>query len=88
MSERATARRHRPRRRTSTRRRAFLIGGLVTTLGAGAVTGGMLMTASASGPGAGSYRLVNAADSTCLTVPSGGTQLATAACDDSADAQV
>ncbi|GLW50236.1 hypothetical protein Stsp02_58970 [Streptomyces sp. NBRC 14336] len=88
MSERATARRHRPRRRKQNGRRVLLIGGLVTALGAGAVGGGMLMTASASGPGAGTYRLVNAADDTCLTAPTAAGQLTTRACADSAGTQV
>lgn len=80
VSERAAVRR--PRRRKTSRRRGVLIGGVVVALGAGAVTGGVLMTASASGPGTGTYHLVNAADSTCVTVPStaAGTRLATAAC--------
>ncbi|KAF3469747.1 pectate lyase [Streptomyces sp. Tu 3180] len=47
------------------------------------------MSASAAGPGAGTYRLVNAAGGTCLEVPSGstadGVQLALAACDGGAD---
>lgn len=79
VSERAAVRR---RRKKTSRRRGVLIGGLVVALGAGAVTGGVLMTASASGPGAGTYHLVNAADSTCVTAPSAaaGTRLATAAC--------
>jgi hypothetical protein len=61
-----------------------LIGTLATALTGGAIAGGVLMTASASGPGAGTYRLVNAADGKCLEVPSAsaasGVQLDGAAC--------
>lgn len=80
-----------PRRKRTSRRRGVLIGALVAAVGGGAVAGGVLMTASASSPGAGTYRLVNAADSTCLTGAASttvsGAQLGTAACDDSAAGQ-
>ena len=80
-----------PRRKRTSRRRGVLIGALVAVLGGGAVAGGMLMTASAAGPGSGTYRLVNAADSTCLTgataATASGAQLGTAVCDDSAAGQ-
>lgn len=62
-----------PHRRRTNRRRSVLIGALATSLVGGAVVGGVLMSASASGPGAGTYRLVNAADGTCLEVPSAST---------------
>jgi hypothetical protein len=57
---------------------------LATALTGGAVATGVLMSASASGPGAGTYRLVNGADDTCLTAPAGGVQPDAAACDGSA----
>jgi hypothetical protein len=86
MSARATLRR--PHRRRPPRRRGVLIGALATTLVGGAVVGGVLMTASASAPGPGTYRLVNAADDTCLSVPSAstadGVRLKQAACDGTA----
>jgi hypothetical protein len=72
------------RRRTTNRRRTVLISALATALTGGAIAGGVLMTASASGPGAGTYTLVNAADGKCLDVPaaskSSGVQLDGAAC--------
>ncbi|WP_425584834.1 pectate lyase [Streptomyces vastus] len=42
------------------------------------------MSASASGPDAGMYQLVNAGDGTCLTEPSSGARLGGAACDGTA----
>ncbi|GAA2549639.1 hypothetical protein GCM10010398_41060 [Streptomyces fimbriatus] len=76
-------------RRKNGRRRTVLVGALTTSLVGGAVIGGVLMSASAAGPGAGTYRLVNAASGTCLEVPSGstadGVRLALAACDGGAD---
>jgi hypothetical protein len=60
-----------------------------TALVGGAITGGILMTASASGPSEGTYHLVNAADDQCLAVPSAdtasGVQLNQAACGGAAD---
>ncbi len=51
----------------------------------------MPLSASESSPGAGTYRLVNAADDTCLTgataTTASGAQLFTAACDDSTAGQ-
>ncbi|MGW2529051.1 pectate lyase [Streptomyces sp. NPDC001595] len=80
MSERAVPRRS--RRRRSGRRRSVLVGVLAMALTGGAVVTGVLMSASASAPGAGTYRLVNAADGTCLTAPgTAGAQIASAACD-------
>ncbi|MFE2218439.1 pectate lyase [Streptomyces canus] len=55
MGTRGTARK--PHRKKPTRHRGLLIGTLATILVAGAVTGGVLLTASASGPRAGTYRL-------------------------------
>ncbi|MFI6333576.1 pectate lyase [Streptomyces sp. NPDC050535] len=57
---------------------------LATALTGGAITTGVLMSASAAGPGAGTYRIVNGADGNCLTVPSGGTQLVATECADGA----
>jgi hypothetical protein len=66
-----------------------VIGVVATALVGGAVTGGILMTASVSGPGAGTYRLVNGADGQCLAVPSAdvasGVRLDKAACGSTAD---
>lgn len=49
------------------------------------MVGGVLMSASAAEPGAGTYRLVNTASDTCPEVPAGstdaGVQLALADCD-------
>ncbi len=76
-------------RRKNGRRRTVLIGALTTSLVGGAVVGGVLMSASAAEPGAGTYRLVNAASDTCLEVPAGstgaGVQLALADCDGGAE---
>jgi hypothetical protein len=87
MGTRGTARK--PHRKKPTRHRGLLIGTLATILVGGAVTGGVLLTASGSGPRAGTYRLVNAADRTCLAVPyastADGAQLAQADCDGGTD---
>lgn len=78
MSERAKPRRS--RRRRNNRRRSVLVAALATALTGGAITTGVLMSASAAGPAAGTYRIVNGADGACLTAPSSGAQLAAAEC--------
>jgi hypothetical protein len=55
MGTRGTARK--PHRKKTTRHRGLLFGALATILVGGAVTGGVLLTAPASGPRAGTYRL-------------------------------
>ncbi|WP_443046624.1 pectate lyase [Streptomyces sp. DSM 40750] len=86
MSDRTAPRRS--RRRRTNRRRSVLVAVLATALTGGAVTTGVLMTASTSGPTAGTYRIINAADDTCLTAPSGGgAQLGVTDCDSGTAAQ-
>ncbi|WP_037973517.1 pectate lyase [Streptomyces yerevanensis] len=59
----------------------MLISALAAVLTCGAIVGGVLVSASGSGPDAGTYQLVNAGDGTCLAEPSSGAQLGGAACD-------